>query len=126
MRAPFLLRFYRPAPSISSFLFILKSFILKITTLDPFENEFPEVIEDCLEDGYACCCSPNRRGTLLAVGCLDGRVVIWDFDTRGIARVLKGHSHPSVASGTALSAGMCKCKCLLTLCMSRACRVVGA
>lgn len=67
---------------------------MNLELLNPFENEFPEVIEDCLEDGYACCCSPNRRGTLLAVGCLDGRVVIWDFDTRGIARVLKGHSHP--------------------------------
>jgi COMPASS component SWD1 len=65
-----------------------------VLLVDPFENEFPEVIEDCLEDGSACVCACNRRGTLLAVGCHDGRCVIWDFDTRGIARVLNGHIHP--------------------------------
>jgi len=68
---------------------------MNLELLNPFENQFPEVIEDSLEDGNAaaCCCAPNRRGTLIAVGCTDGRVVIWDFDTRGIARVLIGHSH---------------------------------
>lgn len=30
-------------------------------------------------------------GSLLAVGCNDGRVIIWDFDTRGVARILIGH-----------------------------------
>ena len=36
----------------------------------------------------------NRRGTLLAVGCNDGRIAVWDFMTRGIARMLNGHIHP--------------------------------
>jgi len=37
------------------------------------------------------CCSFNRRGTLLAVGCNDGTVVIWDFVTRGTARNFVSH-----------------------------------
>ena len=42
----------------------------------------------------ALTCAFNRRGTLLAVGCNDGRIAIWDFMTRGIARMLNGHIHP--------------------------------
>ncbi|KAG2433509.1 hypothetical protein HYH02_012627 [Chlamydomonas schloesseri] len=34
----------------------------------------------------------NRRGTLLASGTKEGQVVIWDFDTRGVAAVLEGHN----------------------------------
>eukprot|EP00041_Stephanoeca_diplocostata_P006766 m.93258 g.93258 ORF g.93258 m.93258 type:complete len:143 (-) comp16529_c0_seq7:165-593(-) len=52
---------------------------------------FPEAIEDFLEDGIGVTAAFNRRGSLLAVGCNDGRVIIWDFDTRGVARVLSGH-----------------------------------
>jgi COMPASS component SWD1 len=54
----------------------------------------PEYIEETLDDGMATCCAFNRRGSLLAVGCHDGRTVIWDFETRSVAKILIGHVHP--------------------------------
>jgi hypothetical protein len=33
---------------------------------DPFQSDFPEVIEEYLEHGVTKCISFNRRGTLLA------------------------------------------------------------
>eukprot|EP01112_Ceratiomyxa_fruticulosa_P017226 TRINITY_DN5330_c0_g1_i1.p1 TRINITY_DN5330_c0_g1~~TRINITY_DN5330_c0_g1_i1.p1 ORF type:complete len:448 (+),score=102.20 TRINITY_DN5330_c0_g1_i1:170-1345(+) len=67
---------------------------MNLSLLDPFASDFPEMIEDCLDDGTALTCSFNRRGTLLAVGCHDGRVVVWDFDTRSPTRNLTGHVFP--------------------------------
>eukprot|EP00899_Mesostigma_viride_P019395 jgi/Mesvir1/27457/Mv07239-RA.1 len=60
--------------------------------MDPHQNDCPEVIEEWLENGHAKCIAFNRRGTLLAAGCEDGGVVVWDFDTRGVARRFAGHS----------------------------------
>ncbi|KAF9106226.1 hypothetical protein BGX29_010099 [Mortierella sp. GBA35] len=67
---------------------------MNLELLDPFEQDFPEVIEDTLEDGPAVKVRFNRRGTLLAAGCSDGTIVIWDFDTRGVSRSLLGHVKP--------------------------------
>ena len=68
---------------------------MNIPLLDPFEsNQFPEVIEDILEDLSATIAAFNRRGTLLAVGCTTGVVAVVDFVTRGIATYLAGHSRP--------------------------------
>eukprot|EP01116_Phalansterium_solitarium_P006587 TRINITY_DN18917_c0_g1_i1.p1 TRINITY_DN18917_c0_g1~~TRINITY_DN18917_c0_g1_i1.p1 ORF type:complete len:431 (+),score=109.31 TRINITY_DN18917_c0_g1_i1:47-1339(+) len=56
--------------------------------LDPFRNNFPEIVEESLDYGAATTFAFNRRGTFLATGLTDGRCVIWDFDTRGIAKEL--------------------------------------
>ncbi|XP_021889830.1 protein RBL isoform X2 [Carica papaya] len=56
--------------------------------IDPLQGDFPEVIEEYLENGVMKCIAFNRRGTLLAAGCSDGSCVIWDFETRGIAKEL--------------------------------------
>ncbi|CAL5189603.1 unnamed protein product [Lathyrus oleraceus] len=51
---------------------------------------FPEVIDEFLEhEPTMKCVAFNRRGTLLAAGCHDGSCVIWDFETRGIAKELR-------------------------------------
>ncbi|KAL0096051.1 retinoblastoma-binding protein-like protein 5 [Phycomyces blakesleeanus] len=67
---------------------------MNLELLDPWEQEYPQVIEETLEDGYVLSCKFNRRGTLLAGGCLDGRCVVWDFDTKGVSRNLIGHVKP--------------------------------
>ncbi|KOM48143.1 hypothetical protein LR48_Vigan07g184700, partial [Vigna angularis] len=56
--------------------------------VDPLQGDFPEVIEEYLEHGCMKCIAFNRRGTLLAAGCNDGSCVIWDFETRGISKIL--------------------------------------
>ncbi|KAI7859556.1 Set1 complex component swd1 [Circinella umbellata] len=67
---------------------------MNLELLDPWEQEYPQIIEETLEDGYVLNCKFNRRGTMLAAGTHDGRCVIWDFDTKGIARNMLGHIKP--------------------------------
>ncbi|XP_018458222.1 protein RBL isoform X2 [Raphanus sativus] len=57
--------------------------------IDPLQGDFPEVIEEYLEHGVIKCVAFNHRGSLLAAGCADGSCVIWDFETRGIAKELR-------------------------------------
>ncbi|KAJ6754741.1 RETINOBLASTOMA-BINDING PROTEIN 5 [Salix purpurea] len=57
--------------------------------IDPLQGDFPEVIEEYLQHGLMKCIAFNRRGTLLAAGCTDGSCVIWDFETRGVAKELR-------------------------------------
>ena len=58
--------------------------------LESFGQNYPEENDgtlDCIT--MAITCQFNRYGTLLAVGCNDGRIVIWDFLTRGIAKIIQ-------------------------------------
>lgn len=71
---------------------------MEFNLLHQFGQNYPEEFDgilDCIS--IAVTCAFNRRGTLLAVGCNDGRVVIWDFLTRGIAKIIPAHIHPVVS-----------------------------
>ncbi|KAK4873309.1 hypothetical protein RN001_015338 [Aquatica leii] len=68
---------------------------MNLELLESFGQNYPEEFDgalDCLS--IAVTCAFNKRGTLLAVGCNDGRIVIWDFLTRGIAKLISAHVHP--------------------------------
>lgn len=63
--------------------------------IESFGQNYPEEFDgslDCIS--LAVTCAFNKYGTLLAVGCNDGRIVIWDFLTRGIAKIISAHVHP--------------------------------
>ncbi|KAL5568709.1 hypothetical protein UlMin_025284 [Ulmus minor] len=68
--------------------------------IDPLQGDFPEVIEEFLENGVIKCIAFNRRGTLLAAGCTSGRCLIWDFEVRGVAKEL--HDKDCVAAVTSV------------------------
>jgi len=68
---------------------------MNLELLESFGQNYPEENDgtlDCIT--MAITCQFNRYGTLLAVGCNDGRIVIWDFLTRGIAKIIQAHVHP--------------------------------
>lgn len=67
---------------------------------ESFGQNYPEEFDgslDCIS--LAVTCSFNKYGTLLAVGCNDGRIVVWDFLTRGIAKIISAHVHPVCSIG---------------------------
>lgn len=63
----------------------------------------PEKVEEILEYGQSRCIAYNPIGTLLASGCQNGEVVIWDNCTRGVARILEGHRAPVIFVGWSCS-----------------------
>ncbi|XP_039249686.1 retinoblastoma-binding protein 5 homolog [Styela clava] len=68
---------------------------MNLELLESFGQNYPEESDGTLDTGsMAVTSSFNRHGTLLAVGCNDGRIVVWDFLTRGIAKVYNAHVHP--------------------------------
>nr|CAB3265456.1 retinoblastoma-binding protein 5-like [Phallusia mammillata] len=68
---------------------------MNLELLESFGQNYPEEADGTLDTGsMAVTCTFNRHGTLLAVGCNDGRIVVWDFLTRGIAKVYNAHAHP--------------------------------
>ncbi|KAJ2650429.1 chromatin binding protein [Coemansia sp. RSA 1250] len=56
--------------------------------LDPFEPEYPESIEACLDDEYAVKCAFSHNGSFLATARSDGWCYIWDMDTLNVMRKL--------------------------------------
>lgn len=68
---------------------------MNLELLESFGQNYPEEFDGALDSiSLAVTCAFNKRGTLLAVGCNDGRIVIWDFLTRGIAKIISAHIHP--------------------------------
>ena len=67
---------------------------MNLALVDPFElhSALPEVFEAKIEDGDVAVCAFNRRGNLLAGGCTDGKILVWDFDTNGVSRTFEGHT----------------------------------
>lgn len=69
--------------------------LIEFFILESFCQNFPEEYDGALDSiSLAVTCCFNKYGTLLAVGCNDGRIVIWDFLTRGIAKIISAHVHP--------------------------------
>lgn len=62
---------------------------------NPFDRDYPEVVDGALSLGApdhpdeVTCIAFNLWGTLLAGGTRHGACLIWDFETRGIARRLR-------------------------------------
>lgn len=67
---------------------------MNIALLESFGQNYPEENDGQLDTGSMAIINQfNRHGTLLAVGCNDGRIVVYDFLTRGIAKVYQAHTH---------------------------------
>ncbi len=66
-------------------------------------QDYPEHITNTIRSGHSTCLRFNRKGDYLASGRGDGTVVVWDLDTMGVARKLRGHSR----SITSLSWSRC-------------------
>ncbi|KAG9510143.1 Retinoblastoma-binding protein 5-like protein, partial [Fragariocoptes setiger] len=62
--------------------------LVDTTNLENLPEEFDGTLEP---SGLALCCAFNRHGSLLAVGCNDGTVIIYDFLTRTPAKTIFGH-----------------------------------
>ena len=69
---------------------------MNLALIDPMQlhEQLPETIEGRLlatGGGAVVLCSFNHRGNLLAGGCDDGKICVWDFDTRVVARTFEHH-----------------------------------
>ena len=61
------------------------------------------MVDGELDNGMAVCCAFDRFGLYLACGCCDGRVVVWDFSTRSVAREYLAHAQAVTSVRCALS-----------------------
>lgn len=58
-------------------------------------RNYPEKFDGFLDSqSMAVTCAFNKLGTLLAVGCNNGMIIIWDFLTRSMGKVIPAHVRP--------------------------------
>lgn len=55
-------------------------------------QDYPESITNTIRSGHATFLRFNRKGDYLASGRVDGTVAVWDLETMGVARKLRGHN----------------------------------
>ncbi|KAF2637424.1 WD40 repeat-like protein [Massarina eburnea CBS 473.64] len=67
---------------------------MNLSLIDPFvlAQDCPEVITGRLRSGHSTSIRFSHRGDLLASGRHDGIVVVFDIETNGVARKLRGHT----------------------------------
>ncbi|BCR86638.1 Set1-mediated histone H3-K4 methylation subunit Swd1 [Aspergillus chevalieri] len=67
---------------------------MNLSLIDPFvlAQDYPDTLTEKLRSGHATCLRFNRKGDYLASGRVDGTVVIFDVETNGVARKLRGHT----------------------------------
>lgn len=61
--------------------------------LDPFTTllDYPDTLLTSIRSGHSTCTRFSPDGQYLASGRLDGVVVVFDVDTRSVARRMRGH-----------------------------------
>ena len=66
---------------------------MNLSLLDPFvlAQDYPEALSGSFRSGHSTCLRFNRKGDFLASGRVDGTIVIFDLETNGVARKLRGH-----------------------------------
>ncbi|KKY19121.1 putative set1 complex component swd1 [Phaeomoniella chlamydospora] len=74
---------------------------MNLALIDPFQlaQDYPDCLTNELRSGHATTLRFNRKGDYLASGRVDGKVVVWDMETMGVAMKMHGH----VAQITSLS-----------------------
>ncbi|KAF2182520.1 WD40 repeat-like protein [Zopfia rhizophila CBS 207.26] len=67
---------------------------MNLSLVDPFvlAQDCPEVLAGRLRSGHSTSIRFSHRGDLLASGRHDGIIVIFDIETNGVARKLRGHT----------------------------------
>ncbi|KAL6863072.1 chromatin binding protein [Amphichorda felina] len=55
-------------------------------------QDYPECITNTIRSGHTTMMRFDRKGDYLASGRGDGTVVVWDLETMGVARKLRGHN----------------------------------
>ncbi|KAK1144652.1 chromatin binding protein [Aspergillus melleus] len=67
---------------------------MNLSLIDPFvlAQDYPDTLTEKLRSGHATSLRFNRKGDYLASGRVDGTVVIFDIETNGVARKLRGHT----------------------------------